>query len=48
MNNEKEAVWSVTSLPEWWEEGDPSQDSEGSPVSAAVVELVVAGVESTS
>ena len=48
MNNEKEAVWSVTSLPECWEYGDPSQASEGSPASAAVVGLVVVEVESTS
>ena len=48
MNNEKEAVWSVTSWPECWEYGDPSQASEGSPASAAVVGLVVVEVESTS
>ena len=41
-------MWLVAFLSGWWEEDDPSQDSEGSPVSAAVVELVVVGVESTS
>ena len=48
MNSEKEAVWSVTSLPGWWDWGVSSQDPGVSRASGAAVGLVVVGVESTS